>query len=33
MESKLAVQGKTPGQVSREEMDRLWDECKATEKG
>jgi uncharacterized protein YabN with tetrapyrrole methylase and pyrophosphatase domain len=33
MESKLALQGKTPGQVSREEMDRLWDECKATEKG
>ena len=33
MESKLAIQGKTPGQVSREEMDRLWDECKAREKG
>ena len=33
MESKLALQGKTPGQVSREEMDRLWDECKSTEKG
>ena len=33
MESKLAIQGKTPGQVSREEMDRLWDECKTREKG
>ena len=32
VETELAAQGKTPGEASLEEMDRLWDECKAREK-
>jgi tetrapyrrole methylase family protein/MazG family protein len=33
VERELAARGKTPGQASLEEMDRLWDACKAGEKG
>jgi tetrapyrrole methylase family protein/MazG family protein len=33
VERELSARGKTPGQASLEEMDRLWDACKAGEKG
>lgn len=33
IEQKLAAQGRTPDQSTLEEMDRLWDEAKAEERG
>ena len=33
VERGLAAEGKTPGQASLAEMDRIWDECKAGEEG